>query len=142
MTTKQTHEMINRLVNAGVSFDDAWQLRRISMTLQRWFELECGNGNAYGSWAIERDEETETPYMVHHHYLHGRGKDYTTKTKIADREAGARRRLGRIMAKYPGFAAYVQTDPRGASLYILRPSDVREGADVSSCYTNGIAVYK
>jgi hypothetical protein len=46
------------------------------------------------------------------------------------------------MARYPGFASYVQGDPRGAALYILRPGDVREGADVSSCYSNGIAVYK
>jgi hypothetical protein len=52
---------------------------------------------------------------------------------IPDRERGAQKRLAMIMAKYPGWQAYVQGDPRGASLYIR--------ADVNSCYTR-IAVYK
>lgn len=38
-------------------------------------------------------------------------------------------------------SAYVQTDPRGAALYILRPEDVPEGQDVGSYYTRGICVY-
>ena len=58
------------------------------------------------------------------------------------RRIGARKRVADVLARYPGFTAYVQTDPRGAALYILRPGDVAEGADVSSCYTRGIAVYK
>jgi len=36
----------------------------------------------------------------------------------------------------------VQGDPRGCALYILRPDDIPAGADVASCYTRGIAVYK
>lgn len=36
---------------------------------------------------------------------------------------------------------YHQGDPRGASLYVLRPLDIKDGADVDSCYTRGIAVY-
>lgn len=139
---KQTWHMIESLKREGITEDDALALRRISMTLQRWFELECGDGNSYGSWAIERDEQTEVPYMVRHHYAHGQGKDRTTKTRIPDREAGARKRLAAIMARYPSLAAYIQTDPRGASLYILRPGDVQTGEDVSSHYSRGIAVYK
>ena len=57
-------------------------------------------------------------------------------------ERGAQKRLAKIMARYPGYQAYVQGDPRGAALYILRPGDVPEGADVASCYNRGIAVYK
>jgi hypothetical protein len=38
--------------------------------------------------------------------------------------------------------AYVQGDPRGASLYIIRQGDVPEGQDVDSYYNRGIAVYK
>ena len=34
---------INSLTNAGIQYQDAVQLRRISMTLNRWFELECGD---------------------------------------------------------------------------------------------------
>jgi len=136
-------ECVPRLVAIGISVDDAYALRRIAMTLHRWHELECGDGNNYGSWAIERDDNGDgSPYMVHHHYLHGRGKDYTTRTKIADREQGARKRLAKIMMRYPTLQAYVQGDPRGAPLYILRPGDVSEGANVSGYYSRGIAVYK
>jgi hypothetical protein len=152
----------------GFTIDEARALRRISMTLQRWYELECGDGNDRGSWAIERDDNGDgKPFMVHHHYLHGRGKDYTTRTPIADRERGAEKRLKAIIAARNDRArtatvtaardagalstaadhaantisAYLQTDPRGAALYIIRPGDVPDGADVSSYYTRGICVY-
>lgn len=154
------------LLDLGFTRAEAEQLRRISMTLHRWHELECGDSNTYGSWAIERDDNGDgPPYMVHHHYRHGQGQDTTTRTRVADREAGARKRLAailearndRALAAIPlselrreqrkggtGFApltAYVQTDPRGAALYILRPGDVPEGKDVQSYYTRGICVY-
>jgi hypothetical protein len=45
------------------------------------------------------------------------------------------------MERYPDLTAYVQTDPRGAALYVLRPGDVPDGADVSAYYSRGIAVY-
>jgi hypothetical protein len=61
---------------------------------------------------------------------------------VADRETGARKRLAKIMENYPNLSAYVQGDPRGASLYILRPGDVPEGKDVDSYYSRGLAVYK
>lgn len=134
----KTPEAIRNLVNAGISFDHAEELRRAAMTLHRWFELECGNSNNYASWAIERDEDDEKPYMVSHNHSDGK----TTKTKIADRENGARKRIEKIMARYPGWAFYIQGDPRGAPLYILRPSDLIPGADMSSYYNRGIAVYK
>jgi hypothetical protein len=37
--------------------------------------------------------------------------------------------------------AYIQTDPRGAALYIIRPGDVPAGADASAYYSRGICVY-
>lgn len=147
-------------------YEDAVALRRISMTLHRWHELECGDGNSYGSWAIVRGNKVrkklegsptwETtfvhdddgkPFIEHHHYLHGRGKDYVSYTALADRERGALKRLDKIMDRYPGFVSYVQGDPRGCALYILRPGDIAtlaDGAngDVGSIYTRGIAVYK
>ena len=112
------------------------------MTLQSWFELECGDGNDHGSWAIERDETSEKPFLVHHHFLHGRGKDYATRQPLPDREKGAEKRIKAIMARYPGFAAFIQTDPRGAPLYILRPTDIIPGGDLSTYYNRGVAVYK
>lgn len=105
----------------GISYEDAATIRRIEMTLQRWAELECGDSNEYASWSIERDEETEKPYMVRH--VHGQ-PDRTYRTRIADREAGALRRLDRLMAAYPDLTYYHQTDPRGCALYIVRKSDL------------------
>lgn len=46
------------------------------------------------------------------------------------------------MARYPALSYYVQGDPRGASLYILRPGDVPEGKEVDGYYSRGVAVYK
>lgn len=135
----------------GFTQDEAESLRRISMTLQRWHELECGDGNGYGSWAIERDDNGDgPPFMVHHHYRHGDGNDTVSKTRVPDRETGAKKRLAAILkarnerkpnqARYR-LAAFIQTDPRGAALYIIRPGDVPEGGDVSACYSRGICVY-
>lgn len=248
------NDCIDRLRESGISYDDAVALRRISMTLHRWHELECGDGNDYASWCIVRGYETNKPgywhqanpwaselvyvplvelahcaaggtvdargvlkpfdfecvlqhwrqcgrikldgyilpqpsgdhsigvrygakaemyYSPHnanpektarllatyrdwkpargfmyddvgkpHIERHAHSENKPSYTLIADREAGAQRRLARIMARYPGMSAYVQGDPRGASLYILRPGDVPEGSTVDNCYNRGVAVYK
>jgi hypothetical protein len=128
---KDTHAMLSRLERAGISPDDAKALRRIAMTLHRWHELECGTD--YG--CIERDEETGAPYWLN-------ARTGRRAYRVADREAGARRRLAAIMARYPELSAYVQGDPRGAALYILRPGDVPKGGDVEGYYSHGLAVYK
>lgn len=130
-----THYMLSCLERAGISQEDAFSLRRISMTLHRWHELECGDD----SGCIERGENGEgTPFMV-------RWNSYTGKRMqwaIPDREKGALRRLNAIMARYPALTSYVQGDPRGAALYIIRPGDVPEGKDVDAYYSRGLAVYK
>lgn len=134
----------NVLMILGFTMDESATLRRISHTLRRWHELECG----VDSGVIERDDATGRPYWV--------GSMTGVRYPVADRERGALRRLGRIIghrntrvwaasdahavhvhAVHP----YIQPDPRGASLYILRPGDVPEGADPASCYTRGICVY-
>jgi len=145
------YDSVEALLKAGIGFEDAKALRRISMTLQRWFELECGNSNNYGDWAIVRGrkegrefvhDDDGAAYMERHHYMHGKGQDYTTHTKIRDAEKGARTRLAVIMTRYEGFHAYVQTNPRGAALYILRPGDLRDGDQIDCVYTRGICVCK
>ena len=128
-------------VLAALGFTDAEceSLRRISNTLQRWHELECGTG----SWALERIDGK--PYM-----MHSSRSGYV----IADRETGARKRLSRILLdrlnrtkdadgtiQGPALSAYIQTDPRGAALYILLPGDVPDGQDVESYYSRGVCVY-
>ena len=127
---KHTFQMIERLKMLGISDDDAWALRRISMTLHRWHELECGDGNG----CIERDEETNKTYWLNAMS----GKRWPTP----DRETGALKRLIAIMWKYPLLAAYQQGDPRGAALYILKPGDVPVGGSVDSYYSRGVAVYR
>jgi hypothetical protein len=149
---RQTHQE-NALLDLGFTRDESEALRRISMTLHRWHERECGDGNG----CIERDEMTGKTYWLDSYS----GRRYA----IADRETGARKRLVAIIAArndralaaiplselrreqrkgHTGFqpvSYYVQGDPRGAALYIIRPGDVPEGASVDSCYTRGICVY-
>lgn len=131
------------LFSLGFTQHEADKLRRISMTLRRWYELECGDD--YG--CIERDETTGKSYWLSSRTMR--------RTSIADRETGARKRLGRILGdcntrrwigtqdsiQKVALSAYIQTDPRGAALYILRPGDIPEGSKAEECYSRGICVY-
>lgn len=128
------------LTRLGINPFDISALRRISRTLGRWAELECGDGNEYGSWSIERDDETAKPYFVRHNYYHGSRPDTVTRTPITDKERGALKRLSKIMESYPELVAYHQGDPRGAALYIVSRERLN-GRDINSCYTDGVAVY-
>lgn len=131
-------ECIDRLQSLNISLDDAIALRRIAMTLHHWHEMECGTGNG----CIERDEETGIPYWYNANSRYLAPNDRRAYSRIADRENGAKKRLADIMTRYPTLQAYIQGDPRGASLYILKPGDVPAGADIDSYYSRGIAVYK
>lgn len=135
---RQTLEMLNRVQRRGLSLDDALAVRCISMTLHRWYELECGDGNGY----IERDETTGKPYYVNCRSRYLGANDLRARHVIADRERGAIRRLDKIMARYPGLHYYLQTDPRGASVYLYDPKDL-DGRDIDCCYSSiGTAVYR
>ena len=124
----KTPECIPPLVRAGIDPVDARALRRIAMQLHRWHELECGTEQG----AIERDEITQQCFM--RNALTGRA--YLTR----DMETPALARLAKIMSRYPDLRAYVQTDPRGAAIWILRPGDVLEGESADAYYSRGIAV--
>lgn len=50
--------------------------------------------------------------------------------------------LARVMARYPALAYYVQGDPRGAALYVLRAGDIPPGESAGVYYSRGIAVYR
>ncbi len=125
---KQQYYMLKALESEGVTYQDAQALRRISMTLQRWHEMECGCDRG----AIERDEETGIPYWYN--------PGVSTRYRIRDLESGALKRLDTIMARYPHLTCYIQGDPRGAALYILRMQDIIEELDAASYYNRGIAV--
>ena len=129
-TTRERYEVLRRLEQAGLTYEDAVKLRRISLTLHRWHELECGVDNG----CIERDEETGKVYWLNS----TTGKRYTTR----DRETGALRRLEAVMVSYQRrYAAYVQGDPRGASLYLVRRKDIPKGEQIDRYYSQGIAIY-
>lgn len=123
-------ECIPTLVRAGISQNDAYALRRIAMQLHRWHELECGVEHG----GVERDETTGKCFW----YSSVTGRRIPT----ADRETGALKRLAKIMKRYPALSAYVQGDPRGAALFILRPGDVPAGESADSYYSRGLAVYR
>ncbi len=142
MTKKEAirqNEQESALCTLGFTPAEAESLRRISLTLHRWSEHEC-NGT------IERDEDRgNKPYWSNLNT----GEHYVCR--VPDREAGALRRLEKIVARrnrevVAPFAGseltyYVQGDPRGGTLYILRPGDVPEGKDAGSYYNRGICVY-
>lgn len=168
------NEQEANLLDLGFTRDEAAALRRISMTLRRWYEMECGTGDDRVSRSIERDEITDKPFMrIQFQSAHGWvDRSYPTP----DREKGAIKRLDKIIAdrnareiegaeriqdapdgnRYAHFGKnegpfltlevkdlsyYLQTDPRGASLYIIRPGDVPEGKDVSAYYSRALCVY-
>jgi len=127
----------NTLLRLGFTQDEAEKLRRISMTLHRWHERECGTDGG----CIERDEATGKAFWLNS--MTGR------RYPVQDRETGARKRLAAILATRNArttgaewhLTAYVQTDPRGAALYILRPGDVPEGKGADAYYSRGLCVY-
>jgi hypothetical protein len=129
--TALTNKSVKALVAAGIDINDAIALRRISMTLGRWHERLCGDIYGY----VDRDEATGKTYW------------YSNMTdqrfRVLDRESGARKRLAKIMEKYPQFVAYIQGDPTGCALYITPTDRLRPGQDISSYYNSvGIAVCK
>jgi len=142
---RQTQQQ-NVLMALGFTQDEADKLRRISMTLRRWHELECGDGRGY----VERDEKTGRPFYVNCNSRYLSANDPRARSAIADREAGALKRLKAMVnarnirqpfAESPLLDFYIQGDPRGAALYIIRPGDIPEGHTVDSCYSRGIVVY-
>lgn len=135
------HDWFSRMAALGFTYDEADRLRLIEKTLQRWGELECGNGNDHQSWAIERDEQTGKPFMCY--YPHNRP---SYRVPVADREQGALKRASGIIDTRNHRAAtdflwmYHQGDPRGCALYVGRFADMPSGAvDISSLYTRGVA---
>ena len=46
---KEQYHMIRALEAEGVTYQDAQALRRISMTLHRWHEMECGTDRGASS---------------------------------------------------------------------------------------------
>lgn len=148
------YDCIDALQTAGFNYEDACALRRISMTLHRWHELECGDSNDYASWGIVRGSKQPEGFVYDEagkpwKEVHPHSGKHTRYSLMPDRERGALKRLAAIMARYPGFTSYVQGDPRGASLYILPPTICDSRDDPAAVagwleanYSRGIAVHQ
>jgi len=139
MTNEQRKfEMLNRLQKLGVEYFDALAIRRTAMTLERWYEMECGTDHG----CIERDEETGIPFWYNANSRYLAANDRRAYTRIPDREKGALKRLAAMMKKYPTLGAYIQTDPRGAPVYVYKVEDLKD-SQIDNVYSSiGVAVYK
>lgn len=134
----------------GFTFEEFHQLRRISMTLHRWHELECGTGDNRATRSVERDEATDKPF-IRVQYATAKGWQ-DRRYPIPDRERGALKRLEVIISarnqrkRMPNHEdkhrvlPYVQGDPRGAALYLVTAEQLH-GDSIDSCYSRGIAIY-
>jgi len=120
---------IETLMSMGYTYDEGEALARISRALRAWYERECGTD----AGAVERDEKTGRPYLVTYCFRTGARR----RSPVRDMERGALARLAAI-ARHP---YYLQTDPRGATLYLLREGDVPAGESAESYYTRGVCVY-
>ena len=126
---RQKYDARDQLIKIGFTYDEADSLLRAANRLHRWHELECGTDQG----AISRTETGELLWYDNYKWDDYHGPDYETL---------AMRRIKKIMAAHPHLGYYVQGDPRGCSLYILRPEDVPEGKSVDTYYFRGIPVFK
>ena len=103
----------DRLIARGIAatLEQARILRRAQLTLRRWHEQECGDGNDHCSWCIITDDDGKTYREIHPN----NGKSY--HYRIPNRHAGAVRRVAALCAEM-GLHHYVQSDPRGCALYV------------------------
>jgi len=148
--TKAMHiaDFYSRMEKLGFTYSETETLRRAQLTLHRWSEREC-NGE------VERDETTGKTY----YFSNSRGE--RTSHRVPDLETGAWKRVlatvearnsrtwilsgetGEYNVKRGNTAtdlvAYHQTDPRGASLYLVKKSDLGEH-DISAVYNRGFGV--
>lgn len=170
MTKKETMrrwEQSAALERLGFTPDEAEQLRRISATLHGWHEKEAGTDNGPGtdSYCIVRGRLEGCEFTYYDdgapYWEHAGASGRNRYTRTPDLERGAMRRLKAIMARVNAERAqtfttprprggpapleplgyYIQGDPRGAALYILRPGDVPADGKADSYYSRGICVY-
>lgn len=148
---ERREHMFRALATVGLSRDEAEQLRRISLQFHSWHERQCNEDIRVGfyrngefhDWDEHRALAAEYGYSrLTYTFFQGSRRGY----QIPNRGAGAERRLAALMAPHKRrLCYYVQTDPRGAALYIVSRKQLlrcgKKPADLDSCYTIGTAVY-
>lgn len=127
--TLRTLRLAQSLAHFNLSPDDIAKLLRIEKKLRRWHELQCGvdagrveevGGEGSGKWEFVNRHGNRSP--------------------IRDAGKQARKALNACTAGNPDLIFYVQTDPRGYALYLLKKSQVETGEDVNAVYNRGVAI--
>jgi len=121
MENERREEMNHRqqnfaeLIQAGISASDADAFQRISRSLHKLDESLC---NGFVDWRGNWDEAAEMRAEKRSNRLEGKA------TELAQ--------------KY-GFIAYHQSDPRGWSLYLVKPDQLGQYS-IDAIYNRGIGV--
>jgi hypothetical protein len=126
-----TANKVATLNRYGFNTAESFELFAIERRLNSWFTREC-NGE------IDRDEKSNKVYGVFE--CHRRGPT-RTRLPIRDLETAALRKLDAIMATRPHLVSYVQTDPRGAALYIIEKERLTPTLSIDCQYSRGYCVY-
>lgn len=119
---------INACLGLGLSQAEHDTLRRASMTLHRWSEMECNHD-------VERDDITG---KVTVRYCRNDG-NITKPQRVADRETPALKRCEAI-AKVHGLVFFHQSDPRGAAVYIGTKAQLG-GLPADRAYNRLLCIY-
>jgi hypothetical protein len=140
-TTKRQREarFVEMMGTLGFTADETCALLKAERTLHRWAELECGTGDDRVSISVERDEQTGKPFR-RVQYMGAGGKWQDRREPCRDMESAALRKIRAMFSGKSTLAFYVQGDPRGCALYVLRHGDVPAGGDVNAYYSRGIPV--
>ena len=129
-------EMMGRV---GFNTTETETLLKAERALHRWAELECGTGDDRMTVSVERDDQTGKPFR-RVQYMGCGGKWQDRREPCRDMESAALRKIRAMFSGKTTLAFYVQGDPRGCALYVLRHGDVPEGENVDAYYTRGIPV--
>jgi hypothetical protein len=140
-TTKRqrTAAFFDMMSRVGFTTSETETLLKAERALQRWHEMECGTGDDRVSVSVERDEESGKPFR-RVQYMGAGGKWIDRKEPCRDMEKVAMKRVAGVLEGKAGLSAYIQGDPRGCALYILRSGDVPEGKEPCQYYNRGVAV--
>lgn len=117
----------------NIKHADALALRKQASVLQSWHELLCGREDGV---CVEYDEETERYFKYRYDTMDG----YKNKTVCRDREKTAVKHISTILKKYEGLCFYIQSDPRGAPLFIYKRRDLHEQNEAIECCYNSVGV--
>jgi hypothetical protein len=109
----------------GLSRHEHDTLRRASMRLRRWGEMECNH-------------DVQATSKVTVRYCRNDG-NMSTPRAIPDMETPAIKRCESI-AKEHGLTFYHQSDPRGAQVYVGKAEDLR-GLPIDQAYNRLLAIY-